>query len=144
MQNDMMSAIRSVVAQEVAKTLGRQVELLEQIAQYLGVPGTSRASAAVAPKRATPASAGRRRETSKPAAKKRGRPQSSAKEATSANGSEVSSAPFKQGQGVRYKQGRGTFPAVVKSVNEEDGTVTLERQGDGKQVVRPYKKVEAA
>ncbi|NNC19524.1 PspA [Corallococcus exiguus] len=50
MQNDMMSAIRAVVAEEVGKTMGRQVELLEKIAQFLGIE-PSPAPAASAPKR---------------------------------------------------------------------------------------------
>lgn len=144
MQNDMMSAIRAVVAEEVGKTLGRQVELLEQIAQYLGVPTASRVEVVPAPRRASPASARRRQENAKPASEKRGRPRAAAKDTASANETEASPAPFKQGQEVRYKQGRGTFPAVVKAIDTKAGTVTLERQSDGKQVERPYAKVEAA
>ncbi|NOJ81595.1 PspA [Myxococcus xanthus] len=144
MQNDMMSSIRAVVAEEVGKTLGRQVELLEQIAQYLGVPVASRAVVVPASKRVTPAPARQRQEAAKPAAKKRGRPRAVAKETSTAAAVEVSSTPFKQGQEVRYKQGRGTFPAVVKAIDVDAGTVTLERQSDGKQVERPYAKVETA
>ncbi|AKF85058.1 hypothetical protein MFUL124B02_08725 [Myxococcus fulvus 124B02] len=142
MQNDMMSAIRAVVAEEVGKTLGRQVELLEQIAQYLGVPTASRAAVVPAPRRAPPASARRRQETAKPAAKKRGRPRKAANEAPVEGTDEPSSSPFKVGQEVRYKQGRGTFHSVVKAIDTKAGTVTLERQSDGKQVERPYAKVE--
>ncbi|WP_306663351.1 PspA [Myxococcus sp. CA039A] len=140
----MMGTLRAVIAQEVEKQMGRQTELLEQIARYLGVPTTNGVSAVPAPKRATPTPPRRRQAKGEPAPKKRGRPRTTAKGATSANEAETSAAPFKQGQEVRYKQGRGTFPAVVKAVDAGAGTVTLERQGDGKQVVRPYSKVEAA
>ncbi|WXH27916.1 hypothetical protein WA016_01848 [Myxococcus stipitatus] len=143
MQNDMMSAIRVVVAEEVGKTLGRQVELLERIAQYLGVPTADRASVVPAPAHATPPAPRRRRETGKASPKKRGRPRKERAAATAPE-SDASAAPFKQGQEVHYKQGRGRFTAVVTAVNEKAGTVTLERHGDGKQVVRPYEKVDAA
>jgi len=140
MQNDMMSAIRAVVADEVSKTLGRQVELLEQIAQYLGV-ASSQAPAAT-PKRAQAEVAAPKFQASAP--RKRGNPRRTPSEETPASASEPSAAPFKEGQKVSYKQGRGTFPSVVKFVNEKKGTVKVERISDGKQVERPFDKVEAA
>ncbi|WP_328707276.1 PspA [Citreicoccus inhibens] len=147
-QNDMMGAIRAVVADEVAKTLGRQVELLEQIARYLGVapsraPALKRASAAAALKREVakvPAA-----KVKSPAPKRRGRPRKvSAEVAPGASSQESAASPFKAGQQVRYKQGRGSFTAQVTSINEKAGTVTLARDSDGKQVARPFAKVEAA
>ncbi|MBU8900707.1 PspA [Corallococcus sp. M34] len=147
MQNDMMGAIRAVVADEVAKTLGRQVELLEQIARYLGV-APSRAPAAAAAKRASPPVASKREgakvlaaKTKSPAPKRRGRPRKVIAEAAS---QESAASPFKAGQEVRYKQGRGSFTAHVTSIDEKAGTVTLARDSDGKQVARPFAKVEAA
>ncbi|WP_323383451.1 PspA [Myxococcus dinghuensis] len=140
-----MSAIRAVVAEEVSKTLGRQVELLERIAQYLGIPTDARAAVVPAAKRATPTSTRRRQEpSSAPVPKKRGRPRKEASETPVESADEASASPFKVGQTVSYKQGRGTFPSVVKSIDTEVGTVTLERQSDGKQVERPFAKVESA
>lgn len=140
MQNDMMSAIRAVVADEVSKTLGRQVELLEQIAQYLGV-ASSQAPAAT-PKRAQAEVAAPKSQA--PAPRKRGNARRTPREEMPASASEPSAAPFKEGQKVSYKQGRGTFPSVVKFVNEKKGTVMVERISDGKQVERPFDKVETA
>ncbi|WIG95674.1 PspA [Myxococcus sp. SDU36] len=160
MQNDMMSAIRTVVAEEVGKTLGRQLELLEQIARYLGIaPG--RTPAASAPKR-TPATTPApkptvatrkwvrpkptRAEPSPQKSRVRARARAAGRTATAAapSPSPEASVSFKEGQDVSYKQGRGTFPAKVKAVNQEARTVTVERVGDGKQVVRPFDKVMPA
>ncbi|MCP3169980.1 PspA [Myxococcus qinghaiensis] len=50
MQNDMKSTIQAAVAEEVGKAMARQLDLLEQIAQFLGIePGSNPASSA--PKR---------------------------------------------------------------------------------------------
>ncbi|NOJ80414.1 PspA [Myxococcus xanthus] len=37
MQNDMKSTIQAAVAEEVGKAMGRQLDLLEKIAQFLGI-----------------------------------------------------------------------------------------------------------
>lgn len=165
MQNDMKSAIRAVVAEEVGKTMGRQLELLEQIARFLGIE-PSRAAAASAPKRTpapppaperTPAAppvrkwvrpkptrAGPKPQKSRVRARARARAAGRTATAAAPSPSVEASASFKEGQEVSYKQGRGTFPAKVKAVNEEAKTVTVERVGDGKQVVRPFDKVTPA
>ncbi|NVJ09918.1 PspA [Myxococcus sp. AM001] len=51
MQNDMKGIIQAAVAEEVGKTMGRQVELLEKIAHFLGIE-SGPTPAASAPKRA--------------------------------------------------------------------------------------------
>lgn len=172
MQNDMKSIIQAAVAEAVEKTMGQQLELLERqlelsgkIAQFLGIESGS-ARAASAPKR-TPASApAPKRPSSVPVRKYvrpevapkptragpspqksrvRARARAAGRTATAAaSPSAEASASFKEGQEVSYKQGRGTFPAKVKAVNEEAKTVTVERVGDGKQVVRPFDKVTPA
>ncbi|MCY0998338.1 PspA [Myxococcus sp. MISCRS1] len=164
MQNDMKSAIRAAVAEEVGKAMGRQTELLEQIARFLGIE-PSRAPAASAPKR-TPASAPATKRTptvpvrkwvkpeaaSKPARakaapqKRRGRPPAAARTATAAapSSSAATSVAYAEGQEVRYKQGRGSFSAKVTAVDKEARTVTLARVSDGRKVVRPFDKVTPA
>ncbi|NVJ27611.1 PspA [Myxococcus sp. AM011] len=52
MQNDMKSTIQAAVAEAVEKTMGRQMELLEKIAQFLGIE-VGPTPVAFAPKRAT-------------------------------------------------------------------------------------------
>lgn len=170
MQNDMKSTIQAAVAEEVGKTMGRQLELLEQIARFLGIE-PSRAPAASAPKRTpapppaaarTPAAppvrkwvrpkptrAGPKPTRAGPASQKSlGRPRAAGRTATAATPSSSPSpetpASYAEGQEVRYKQGRGTFSAKVKAVDAEAKTVTVERVSDGKQVVRPFDKVTPA
>ncbi|WP_163785067.1 PspA [Myxococcus vastator] len=164
MQNDMKSTIQAAVAEEVGKAMARQLELLEKIAQFLGIESGA-ARAASAPKR-TPAPASKRPSTvpvrkyvrpevapkptragpSPQKSRVRARARAAGRTATAAapSPSAEASASFKEGQEVSYKQGRGTFPAKVKAVNEEAKTVTVERVGDGKQVVRPFEKVTPA
>ncbi|RUO88960.1 PspA [Corallococcus sp. AB018] len=165
MQNDMRSTIQAAVAEEVGKTLGRQLELLEQIAQYLGIaPG--RTPAASVPKRAPVPPAAPKRTPSVPVRKwvkpqaasnptragpapqklrgrGRGRVRAAGRTATATTPSlsPEASASYAAGQEVRYKQGRGTFSAKVKAVDEKAKTVTVARVSDGKEVVRPFDKV---
>jgi hypothetical protein len=51
---------------------------------------------------------------------------------------------FKLGQRVLYRQGRGQFAAKVTRVDQERGLVEVERESDGKRVLRPAKKLQAA
>ncbi|WP_375743703.1 PspA [Corallococcus interemptor] len=161
MQNDMRSTIQAAVAEEVGKAMGRQLELLVKIAQFLGIePGPT--PAASAPKRApisppapkrTPSVPVRKwvkpQAASKPARtepapqKSRGRARAAGRTATATapSPSPEASASYAAGQEVRYKQGRGTFSAKVKSVDEKAKTVTVARVSDGKEVVRPFDKV---
>lgn len=167
MQSDMKSTIQAAVAEEVGKAMARQLELLEKIAQFLGIePG--RAPAASAPKR-TPASApvpvskrtasvpvrkwARSEAAPKPTRagpspqKSRGRPRAAGRKAPAAvapSSSPETPASYAEGQEVRYKQGRGTFSAKVKAVDEKAKTLTLERVSDGTKVVRPFDKVTPA
>ncbi|NNB90013.1 PspA [Corallococcus exiguus] len=159
MQNDMRSTIQAAVAEEVGKAMGRQLELLVKIAQFLGIePGPT--PAASAPKRApvsppapkrTPSVPVRKwvkpQAASKPARtepapqKSRGRARAAGRTATATTPSPEASTSYAAGQEVRYKQGRGTFSAKVKSVDEKAKTVTVARVSDGKEVVRPFDKV---
>lgn len=166
MQNDMKSIIQAAVAEAVEKAMGRQMELLEKVAQFLGIESGS-ARAASAPKRTPASTPAPKRPSSVPVRKYvrpevapkptragpspqksrvRARARAAGRTATAAapSPSAEASASFKEGQEVSYKQGRGTFPAKVKAVNEEAKTVTVERVGDGKQVVRPFDKVTPA
>ncbi|WP_141588626.1 MULTISPECIES: PspA [unclassified Myxococcus] len=161
MQNDMKSTIQAAVAEEVGKVMGRQLELLERIARFLGIE-LGPAPAASAPKR-TPAPAPKRTPTvpvrkwmrpqaeakptrAGPAPKKsRGRPRAAGRTATDAalrsSPSSEMSTSYEVGQEVRYKQGRGTFSAKVKAVDAKAKTVVVTRVSDGKEVVRPFDKV---
>ncbi|WP_141620293.1 PspA [Myxococcus sp. AB036A] len=166
MQSDMMSAIQAAVAEEVGKAMGRQLELLEKIAQFLGIePSSARATSA--PKRTLAPPPPPKRPSSVPVRKwarqeaapkptragpspqkSRGRPRGARRTANapapSSSLSPEASVSYVAGQEVRYKQGRGTFSAKVKAVDEKARTVTLERLGDGKKVERPFAKVAAA
>jgi sRNA-binding protein len=52
-------------------------------------------------------------------------------------------ANLKEGTTVLYRQGRGTFQACVVAIEATTGTVLLRRETDGKEVLRPYRKVQA-
>lgn len=174
MQNDMKSAIQAAVEEGVAKAMGRQLELLEKIAQFLGIE-VSPTPAASAPKRATvPPPASKRPPGPGPAPKRpssvpvrkwvkpeaapkptrtkaapqtrRGRPRAAGRATTVAapSPSPATSVAYEVGQEVRYKQGRGSFSAKVKSIDAKAKTVTVERVSDSKQVVRPFDKVTPA
>ncbi|ADO70359.1 hypothetical protein [Stigmatella aurantiaca] len=167
MQNDMKSTIQAAVAEEVGKAMARQLELLEKIAQFLGIEA-GRAPAASAPKRAPMPAPVSKRTASVPVRKwarqeaapkptragpspqkSRGRPRAAgrtapATAAPSASPSPEAPASYAEGQEVRYKQGRGTFAAKVKAVDAKAKTLTLERVSDGTKVVRPFDKVTPA
>ncbi|MFP2895121.1 PspA [Corallococcus sp. 4LFB] len=174
MQNDMKSAIQAAVEEGVAKAMGRQLELLEKIAQFLGIE-VGPTPAASAPKRASvPPPASKRppgpapkRPSSVPVRKwvkpeaapkptrtkaapqnRRGRPRAARRTTTvaapSSNPNPATSVAYEVGQEVRYKQGRGGFSAKVKSIDAKAKTVTVERVSDNKQVVRPFDKVTPA
>ncbi|QQR43430.1 PspA [Myxococcus xanthus] len=151
-QNEMKSTIQAAVAEEVRKAMGRQLELLEQIARFLGIE-PDRAPAASAPKRTSTVpvrkwvrqQAAPRPTRAGPAPQKsRGRPRAAGRTATAAAPIHDASAAYAEGQEVRYKQGRGTFSAKVKAVDAKAKSVTVERVSDGKQVVRPIDKVTPA
>lgn len=72
----------------------------------------------------------------KPAAAKSKKPRGK-----SASPRKAGKIAFQVGQTVTYKQGRGAFEAVVKAVDPEKGTVTLERAKDGRKLTRPAAKV---
>lgn len=173
MQNDMKGIIQAAVAEAVEKAMGRQVELLEKIAHFLGIE-SGPAPATSAPKRTPvpppaskrpPASAQKRpssvpvRKWVKPEAaakptragpapqKSRGRPRTAGRTVASVPSSSPSpatSATYEVGQEVRYKQGRGSFSAKVTAVDAKAKSVTVERVSDNKKVVRPFDKVSPA
>jgi hypothetical protein len=50
-------------------------------------------------------------------------------------------ANFKVGDAVEYQQGRGKFEAKVVAIQHTTGLLTLERQFDRRQIIRPASKV---
>lgn len=128
---DLDSAIRSIVSDEVERTLEPYRSLLDRMSGFFGgepvrrgpgrppkAPGA--VSAPLAPRRE-----GRGRRAAAPAA-----------------GGDVSR--FHDGQAVRYKQGRGVFDATVIGIDAARSLLTLERSMDGKKVERPAAKVYEA
>lgn len=154
MQNDLTSVIRGVVADEVRKSLGRQLELLERISEYLGLtpsqaPAVSAETEAplvtaeeVPPHLASEAVSPSREKATR--RKRRVRARAAGRTARAAATNSTPGASFREGQEVRYKQGRGTFSATVTAIDPQAKSLTLERVQDGKKVVRPFEKVEAA
>jgi hypothetical protein len=118
-------AIGALVAKEVHAALAPYQEALASLVEFTGgkVGGKLAAPSTIA----SPEPRGRR------AGRARG----------AAASTEVVSK-FAEGQRVQYRQGRGTFEARVVGIDAENGTVTLERMGDRKTVVRPAAKVLAA
>ncbi len=120
-------AIRTMVAQEIHNALGPYRETLASLVEFTGVaPGKSAANGA---------------EAAAPARNPRGRKPAGVR---GAKASLEIVSKFAEGQKVQYRQGRGTFEARVVGIDAENGTVTLERLNDKKQVVRPAAKVIAA
>ena len=132
---DLNTAIRGIVADEVAAVLAPYQGILARMASFVGT-GAALATVHRGPgrprKNAAPAVA------AKPAHRKQRRRGSVAKAAARA------AKKFTEGQRVIYKQGRGAFEAKVVSVDVAKGKVTVERVKDGKKVKRPAAKVTAA
>lgn len=117
---DLNTAIKNLVATEVAKTLEPYRLMLERLAAFIeGSPA--------------PRGPGR---PPKAAGGKRGRK-------ARKNGKNAASK-FEAGMAVRYRQGRGEFDAKVASVDVEKNQVALVRAKDGKKVNRPASKIYPA
>ena len=134
---DLNSAIRGIVATEVAAVIAPYQTILARMASFMGSAAPATATVRRGPgrprKSAAPVAA-----AAKPARRKQRRRGSVAKAGAKA------AAKFTEGQRVIYKQGRGAFEAKVLSVDIAKGKVTLERVSDGKKVKRPAAKVSAA
>jgi sRNA-binding protein len=123
---DMEAVIRTMVAEEVERSLEPYRDLLAGMAKLAGGEAPRRRPGRPAAVRAEAAPAARRGP---------GRPRKSA-------GTDASK--FTVGQAVRYKQGRGEFDASIVRIDPETNVVTLERSKDKKQVERPADKIYAA
>jgi sRNA-binding protein len=126
-------AVRSLVAEEVESALEPYRSTLQALATLTGGGAVRRG-----PGR-PPWS--RNRGAGRPAKARRGRP---AKRATRSATGGGDASKFSNGQAVRYKQGRGEFAAKVVKIDSDHNRVTIERDHDGKKVVRPADKVYAA
>ncbi len=126
---DLDSAIRSLVAEEVEKTLAPYRDVLERFSRAIGD----------APVRRGPGRPPRNVSAPAPAAPKRRR----ARRAAGA-GEKGDVSKFTEGQDVKYRQGRGEFEATITRIDREKNVLTLARKSDGKKVERPPAKVYAA
>jgi hypothetical protein len=127
---DLNSAIATIVAAEVARSLEPYRHVLERVEAFIGgAPrrGPGRPRKNPVPVMAVPPVAARTRR------RRRGRP---------AAGGDVSK--FADGQTVRYRQGRGEFEATVISIDKQRNVLTLRRVSDKKEVDRPPSKVYTA
>jgi hypothetical protein len=130
---DLNDAVRSLVADEVDAALAPYRSTLQALATLAGGGAVRRG-----PGR-PPGS--RNKGAGRPAKARRGRPP---KRAARSAGGGGDASKFSNGQAVRYKQGRGEFAAKVVKIDANNNRVTIERDHDGKKVVRPADKVYAA
>ncbi len=119
------AAVAGIVAEEVAAALAPYRPIFERMAILF-----SPAPARTAPKRAAPA----KRTSARKPARRAAAPKNPAEDARAAKS-------FVVGQQVLYRQGRGSFPAKVVAVDFEMGELLLQRESDGKEVMRPALKV---
>jgi hypothetical protein len=123
---DLGGLISELVEQRVHSILGPHMEALERISSFLGM-AHRRSPGRPAGSRTAKRGPGRTGRT--------GRPSRSARR----GGGDV--AKFEEGQKVRYRQGKGEFEATVLRTDAKAGTVTVQRNKDGKRVTRPADKI---
>jgi len=119
--NNFDAAIRNLVGEEIERSLVPYRELLAQIADFVGLPGSS--AARPAKEAVAPARSARR------VVRRAGKGDAS---------------QFQEGQTVQHKQGRGIFEATVIAIDTDRNVVTVERTKDLKKVDRPAAKVYSA
>ena len=118
-KNNFDAAIRTLVGEEVERSLLPYRDLLGQLADFVGLPGHRGPGR---PAKALAAPKGRTRRAARRVAK-------------------GDASQFKEGQTVQYKQGRGIFEATVIGIDRDRNVLTVERAKDHKKVERPAAKV---
>ena len=125
---DLNAVLAALVADQVNVTLAPYNDLIARMNAFLGIAPSARRGPGRPPKTENVV-AGARRGGLRSAPRAKGDPKLAAK--------------FSEGQAVKYRQGRGTFEAKVIAIDTTAGTVTVERDSDGKKVRRPAAKLIA-